>query len=206
VNEHASVLFYMARRAASAANTSWQPPSEGFCHPLTAALAHRHARNAHGVLFVTFSNRDSSEFAANWARQLRAIGLDGLIGVYEPMPEEHARDVWRARSSFFCCGGQLMRRNGQAGRWAEVAPLLRLGLHVLISDAVRLAPHPHPHPHPNTTPLRVLISDAVRRERLRRTARSQAARRAARPRPHARAAASRRTSRGFAIRGPTSAR
>ena len=28
-----------------------------------------------------------------------------------------------------------MRRNGQAGRWAEVAPLLRFGVSVLVSDA-----------------------------------------------------------------------
>ena len=40
-----------------------------------------------------------------------------------------------AGSSFFCGTGELMRRNGQAGRWSEVAPLLRFGLHVLISDA-----------------------------------------------------------------------
>lgn len=93
----------------------------------------RHAK-AH-TLFVTFTNAQSSMFAANWAKQLQAIGLSGLVGVVEDLQQEHVRAISASESGLFCGSGDLMRRNGQAGRWAEVAPLLRYGYHVLISDA-----------------------------------------------------------------------
>ena len=66
------------------------------CVPLTDTLARQHA-HAH-VLFVTFANKDSSEFAANWAMQLRTIGLDGLVGTVVELPEEHRAAISRAGS------------------------------------------------------------------------------------------------------------
>ena len=101
--------------------------------PLTDTLARRHAHQH--VLFVTFSNAATSELAANWAQQLRTIGFDGLVGANEELPAQYTRKISLAGSGIFCCTGKLMKRNGQAGRWEEVAPLLRFGLHVLISDA-----------------------------------------------------------------------
>ena len=103
------------------------------CQPLTEALVRRHAK-AH-TLFVTFTNAASSMFAANWAKQLNAISLSGLVGVVEDLRPDHISAIEGAGSGLFCGSGELMRRNGQAGRWAEVAPLLRFGLNVLISDA-----------------------------------------------------------------------
>lgn len=103
------------------------------CAPLTATLARTHAQSH--VLFVTFTNRAAGEFAVNWARQLQTIGLYGLVGVVDSLPTERTSAIQAAGSSLFCTTGELVRRNGQAGRWAEVAPLLRFGMHVVISDA-----------------------------------------------------------------------
>ena len=103
------------------------------CVPLSEALVRRHAK-LH-TLFVTFTNEAASIFAANWAKQLAAIGLSGIVGVVDRLPLVHLEAISSAGSGLFCGSGQYMRRNGQAGRWAEVAPLLRFGVNVLISDA-----------------------------------------------------------------------
>ena len=103
------------------------------CVPLSESLVRRHAK-LH-TLFVTFTNAAASIFAANWAKQLAAIGLSGIVGVVDRLPLVHLEAISSAGSGLFCGSGQYMRRNGQAGRWAEVAPLLRFGVHVLISDA-----------------------------------------------------------------------
>ena len=100
---------------------------------LTQQLIRQHAHSH--VLFVTFINRDASELAINWARQLQVIGLTGLVGIAEELRGDEVTSITAAGSSLFCASGELIRRNGQAGRWAEVAPLLRFNLHVIISDA-----------------------------------------------------------------------
>ena len=103
------------------------------CSQLTETMARKYAQKH--TLFVTFTNAASSAFAANWALQLSAIKLSGLVGVVERLPSAHALSIKDAGSGLFCGSGRYMRRNGQAGRWAEVAPLLRFGLNVLISDS-----------------------------------------------------------------------
>ena len=102
---------------------------------LTAHIAHRAANAQHSTLIVTFTDIAAFPYALNWATQLNSIGLRSLVGV-STMPsdaDEVALD--RAGAIPFCADGPMMRKNGQAGRWAEVGKLLRYGMHVLLSDA-----------------------------------------------------------------------
>jgi hypothetical protein len=89
---------------------------------------------------VTFTNAQSSVFALNWAQQLQAVGLPSLIGMSERLGAETEGAAEAAGSRLFCAGKSgLMATNGQAGRWAEVIPVLQLArqlsLSVLLSDA-----------------------------------------------------------------------
>ena len=113
--------------------SQWLSDSSRSCAPLTDTLARQHARDQ--VLFVTFTNFEQVLFAVNWARQLKVVGLRGLVGTPVELPPAHMHTIRAAGSSFFCANSELIRRNPQAGRWAEVAPLLRFGLHVIISDS-----------------------------------------------------------------------
>jgi hypothetical protein len=113
--------------------SQWLSDSSRSCAPLTDTLARQHARDQ--VLFVTFTNFEQVVFAVNWARQLKVVGLRGLVGTPVELPPAHMHNIRAAGSSLFCANSELIRRNPQAGRWAEVAPLLRFGLHVIISDS-----------------------------------------------------------------------
>ena len=138
--------------------------SNDVCSPLSEALIRSAAHE--NFLFVTFTNQASALYAVNWALQLQAIHVSGLIGVVPnkggavgARPSDfrrHVTAIRRAGSATFCTTGEMIQRNGQAGRWQEVAPLLRYGLDVLISDAditwfrdprpyFRRARHVHPH-------------------------------------------------------------
>ena len=55
------------------------------CSQLTESLARKHAQKH--TLFVTFTNAASSAFAVNWALQLGAIKLSGVV---ERLPAAHA--------------------------------------------------------------------------------------------------------------------
>lgn len=119
------------------------------CHSLPQHLALSgdlvRAHNNGGVLIATFTNRLAADFALNWARQLHTLGLRSLIGISERLVgwgEGAGGDAGGGEEAFklagaglFCADGPSMKINGQAGRWAEVAPLLRSGLDVLLSDS-----------------------------------------------------------------------
>ena len=114
-------------------STHAQGSSSKGCEPLNEALIRRQSRSR--ILFVTFADIDSIEFAVNWARQLQSIGLMGLIGSSAALGARDVEAIYAAGSRIFCTTGALILRNGQAGRWAEVPPLLRYGQHVVVSDA-----------------------------------------------------------------------
>ena len=85
------------------------------------------------TLIVTFANPQHGAFALNWARLLDGLGLPSLVGTAARLDVE--RELRAAGAGVFCADGPLMQANGQAGRWAEVAPLLGYGVDVLLSDA-----------------------------------------------------------------------
>ena len=91
------------------------------CHPITHRLAHHHAHS--GTLFVTFTNAEVSEFAVNWARRLHEIRLSGVVGTADFLLPRHAEALRAAGVGIFCASSDQMKRNGQAGRWTEVAPV-----------------------------------------------------------------------------------
>ena len=103
------------------------------CSPVSAELVSAH--EAHGSLLVTFTNTQAQDFALNWARQLHTIGLPSLVGTSDDLGRETVAEFRRARAGLFCAGGDQMRRNGQAGRWVELLPLLQFGLGVMVSDS-----------------------------------------------------------------------
>ena len=105
---------------------------------LTPAMMRTAAAN--GTVFVTFADHHVAEFAVNWARRLQAIGLRSLIGLSEAVERDFERDMVKADAAVFCAlDAGLMASNGQAGRWAEAVPVVRLAsqlsLSVVISDA-----------------------------------------------------------------------
>ena len=113
----------MARRSPCGA-TPWLSPK----------LASSHAQE--GTIIATFTNLAVQRFALNWATQLHSVGLRVLVGSDDPHMEATAREAFtRAGAGLFCADGQRMRRNGQAGRWPEVLPLLQLGYNLLLSDS-----------------------------------------------------------------------
>ena len=118
----------MPRRAA--------PPRPGTltsCSRVSAELVSAH--EAHGSLVVTFTNRQAQDFALNWARQLHTIGVPSLVGTSDDLGRETIAEFRRTRAGLFCADGDQMLRNGQAGRWIELLPLLEYGLGVMVSDS-----------------------------------------------------------------------
>ena len=108
------------------------------------------------TLIVTLVNTRQTALAVNWARQLGAVGLRGLIGVSSRLDKWVEAAVRRARAALFCMTNDTMRLYAQAGRWVEMLPLIRSGFNVLLSDAdVGWARNPLPyldsvlraHPH-----------------------------------------------------------
>ena len=100
---------------------------------LRAAAANR------TTVFVTFADANVASFALNWARLLQQLGLRALVGVNGPLAASTEQAFVSADASLFCADGAQMGANGQAGRWAEVVPVVRLAnklqLSVLLSDA-----------------------------------------------------------------------
>lgn len=99
---------------------------------LTAEQAQRHSRG--GALLVGFTDQSTAPFALNWASQLHSLALPSLVGISTLLSPTHEAALRAVGAHIFCADGNLMSKNPQAGRWAEVAPLLRFGLHVLLSD------------------------------------------------------------------------
>ena len=98
------------------------------------------AAATNGTVFVTFTNRELGAFALNWARQLKTIGVRSLVGTVDRIGAALLEDFRHADAHVFCADRVgLMSRNGQAGRWAEAALVLKLArelsLSVLLSDA-----------------------------------------------------------------------
>ena len=101
---------------------------------LSAELASAHAQE--GTIIVTFTNQAVQTFALNWATQLHSVGLRSLVGSADQHMEPTSRATFaRTGAGLFCADGRRMRRNGQAGRWPEVLPLLQLGYNLLLSDS-----------------------------------------------------------------------
>ena len=118
--------------------------AKGVCRKLPASFALTRQSmldvSSNGTVFVTFSDRKLSMFALNWARRLQAVGVRSLVGVSERLDEATERAIREAGASLFCAEkADMMVANGQAGRWAEAVPILRMarmiGLSVLLSDA-----------------------------------------------------------------------
>ena len=121
------------------------------CHTLPSRFALTVSRlqeaSVNGTAIVTFADVNLATFALNWARLLRMLNLKSLIGIARRTGGQGMTNIDRgleeeatsARASLFCADGPLMALNGQAGRWAEVLPLLQLArraqLSVLLSDA-----------------------------------------------------------------------
>ena len=99
----------------------------------TIELIRRHSQA--GAVVATFTNAAAAKFALNWARQLQAVGLKSIIGVSQRLGAETENELRAAGAGLFCADGEHMQLNGQAGRWSEVWPLLRAGVHVLLSDS-----------------------------------------------------------------------
>ena len=115
------------------------PRRRGVCHhaslpaakyALTPAMVRRHTAPPN-TLIVTFANPQHGAFALNWARLLDGLGLPSLVGTAARLDVE--RELRAAGAGVFCADGPLMQANGQAGRWAKVAPLLGYGVDVLLS-------------------------------------------------------------------------
>ena len=100
---------------------------------LTHELAMRYAVG--DTIVATFTNPQASHFALNWALGLQSIGLKSLVGMSDRLGSRAEAQLHAADAGLFCADGKAMRRNGQAGRWAEVGPLLRHGFNVLLSDS-----------------------------------------------------------------------
>ena len=120
----------MVRRPSVGRST---PPACQTIPRLTADLASSHSQ--HGAIVATFTNLQASTFALNWATQLHSIGLRSLVGSQDALDVEKRATLARVGAGLFCADGERMRRNGQAGRWPEVLPLLRFGYDVLLSDS-----------------------------------------------------------------------
>ena len=109
------------------------------------------------TLIATLVNARQSALTVSWSSQLAALGLRGVAGIASRLSPHAESAIRRAGNGVFCTVGEAMRLNAQAGRWAEVAALLRSGLHVLLSDVdVGWARDPRPyfhavlHAHPET--------------------------------------------------------
>ena len=131
----------LQRGATAATPPRHAPRRRGVCHhaslpaakyALTPAMVRRHTAPPN-TLIVTFANPQHGAFALNWARLLDGLGLPSLVGTAARLDVE--RELRAAGAGVFCADGPLMQANGQAGRWAEVAPLLGYGVDVLLSDA-----------------------------------------------------------------------
>ena len=108
------------------------------CHTLLSRFALTVSRlqeaSVNGTAIVTFADVNLATFALNWARLLRMLNLKSLIGIARRTGGQGMTNIDRgleeeatsARASLFCADGPLMALNGQAGRWAEVLPLLQL--------------------------------------------------------------------------------
>ncbi|KAL1496694.1 hypothetical protein AB1Y20_014288 [Prymnesium parvum] len=113
--------------------------SDPRCHTMAPRLALRpelaaaHASN--GTLIATFTNPKAAPFALNWARCFHALHLKTLVGISQRLGPRLEAALHAAGAGLFCADGAQMQRNGQAGRWAELLPLLRMGYHVLLSDS-----------------------------------------------------------------------
>ena len=117
---------------------------QGACRSLPPSFAldadamSRAAQN--GTVVVTFTNRMQSLFALNWARRLQVVGLRSLVGVSQQLDSTTNEAMTDAGAVLFCAEtANMMASNGQAGRWAEALPVLRmarqLSLSVLLSDS-----------------------------------------------------------------------
>ena len=120
------------------------PSERGACLrlPNTLALTANAMSGAasNGTVIVTFTNKLQAAFAINWAKRLQAVGLRSLVGLSELTALTAFSELSSAGSTCFCAeNAGLMSANGQAGRWAEAIPVLRLArklsLSVLISDS-----------------------------------------------------------------------
>ena len=87
------------------------------------------------TLIATFTNPQAAHFAVNWARGLQSVGLKSVIGISERLGSMAEGQLQAAGGGLFCADGRAMKKNGQAGRWAEVAPLLIHGFNLLLSDS-----------------------------------------------------------------------
>ena len=87
-----------------------------------------------GTLIATLVNVRHGSLAVAWAQQLAAIGLRGAVGIASLLAKDELAALTRAGTGVFCTTSTAMQINSQAGRWAEVASLLRSGLSVLLSD------------------------------------------------------------------------
>ena len=134
----------LLRRLSEAAPPPVDVAPSGTCKnlPKEYALAPDLMRQAttNGTVFVTFSDKHLSAFALNWARRLQVVGLRSLVGVSERLDASAEKAAKEAGALLFCAEkAGLMAANGQAGRWAEAVPVLRmarkLSLSVLLSDA-----------------------------------------------------------------------
>ena len=99
----------------------------------------RNAAN-NGTVVVTFTNKMQTAFAINWATRLQVVGLRSLIGLSERLTDDDPAAFANVGAFCFCAEkAGMMNSNGQAGRWAEAIPVLRmarrLSLSVLISDS-----------------------------------------------------------------------
>jgi hypothetical protein len=101
---------------------------------LNESLVRAHSQA--GFVIVTFTNRGGAHVALNWARQLSAVNLPrSLIGLTEALDGSMLDDLRGAGAGFFCADSELARLDSAAGRWKELARLMRFGVDVLCSDA-----------------------------------------------------------------------
>ena len=127
------------------------------------------AHSQHSMIIATLTSTSRADFAVNWAKSLHALGLRSLVGIAELLGDEAEASLRASGAGLFCADGQAMHDNAQAGRWAEVAPLLATGMDVLLTDAdVAFLSSPIPwlsaalHAHPHADAL--FASDHVARE------------------------------------------
>ena len=100
------------------------------CHVLPARLAltpsKLQAASTNGTAFVTFADGHLSRFALNWAQLLQELSLRSIVGISGHLERSVERAFHAAGAGVFCADGPLMAANGQAGRWAELLPVLRM--------------------------------------------------------------------------------
>lgn len=126
----------MAMAAASTSSAGCDAPDE--CS--VDALVRRHAVD--NTVIVTFGNARQRHFTANWVLTLQSVGVSAgiLVGMMNMQPSDplyvpFARALRGRGVGVYTVNSPQVKQAPQGGRWFHVAPLLRTGARLVLSDS-----------------------------------------------------------------------